>query len=79
MWEMWTETEAYPKTTSFFKIQSMLLKEERPVLNNDSKEIPFEIKSLIINCWDQNPDNRPSFTEIVKILKKILKKKENQN
>ena len=35
---------------------------------------PPVIADLIVKCWDTNPDIRPSFDEILKLLKAILAK-----
>jgi len=37
------------------------------------KELGGDLTSLISNCWCQEPESRPSFTEITKILEKLLK------
>lgn len=46
----------------------------RPVLAGHESGVPQRILSLIERCWDTNPQNRPSFDEIVIILDSILGK-----
>lgn len=43
-----------------------IINNERPVLNFDMPEC---YKKLIRCCWVNNPDERPSFDEIVDIIK----------
>ena len=44
---------------------------ERPNINIIPADCPKELVSIMTKCWDQNPDNRPDFTDIVKALKMI--------
>lgn len=46
----------------------------RPVLAGNESGVPQRILSLIERCWDTNPQNRPSFDEIVIVLDSILGK-----
>ena len=39
----------------------------------DAKDFPNGIAELIEKCWDQNPDARPKFSEIVPTLDNIVK------
>lgn len=51
---------------SIFKLTNIILSGERPKFICDT---PY--KDLIIQCWDQEPENRPSFKKIIKELEKI--------
>lgn len=44
----------------------------RPVLTGLELGVPERLLSLIQRCWDANPQNRPSFDEIVMELDMIL-------
>ena len=44
----------------------------RPSLATDELGIPSRLLSMIQKCWDANPENRPSFDDIVKELDFIL-------
>ncbi|KAK1380987.1 hypothetical protein POM88_027731 [Heracleum sosnowskyi] len=46
----------------------------RPVLAGHESGVPQRILSMIERCWDTNPQNRPSFDEIVIVLDSILAK-----
>ncbi|XP_023539398.1 protein kinase and PP2C-like domain-containing protein isoform X2 [Cucurbita pepo subsp. pepo] len=43
----------------------------RPALPNDESGAPSRLLSLIRRCWDENPENRPSFSDIVVDLESI--------
>mmetsp|Transcript_35643 Transcript_35643/g.70489 ORF Transcript_35643/g.70489 Transcript_35643/m.70489 type:complete len:302 (-) Transcript_35643:9-914(-) len=47
---------------------------ERPDLQDETvvpREVPPGLLDLIVRCWDQDPEVRPSFREIVSIVKRI--------
>ncbi|XP_074350782.1 protein kinase and PP2C-like domain-containing protein isoform X1 [Apium graveolens] len=46
----------------------------RPVLAGNKLGVPQRVLSLIERCWDTNPQNRPSFDEIVIVLDSLLGK-----
>ena len=63
-------TENNPfKGLSKKKIFSNALKGKRP---NISHTVNKEWKELIIQCWDQNPTNRPTFTNICNAIEKFV-------
>ena len=55
--------------------KEVLIGGERPSLDQ-YKNIPFFLKSLIISCWNENPNKRPCFSEIVKWLEEIIENQE---
>ena len=54
------------KSRHYFDIIKYLKSGKRPKL---SKEIPEPYIELIEKCWHQNPDERPTFEQIVEMLK----------
>jgi hypothetical protein len=36
---------------------------------------PYQVKVMVKQCWDENPDRRPPFSEIVDELSKVQKGK----
>jgi serine/threonine protein kinase len=74
VWELFSESEPFEDCDNYMSVLSKISKDERPTISNKSKEIPTEIKILISKCWDKNPENRPTFSDIVKELKKIESK-----
>ncbi|OHT05404.1 hypothetical protein TRFO_26887 [Tritrichomonas foetus] len=51
------------KNINVFNLTKFLINGERPTLDN--RGIPEPYQELITHCWDQNPEARPSFKEIV--------------
>ena len=51
---------------NFYDVNQKISKGERPILK-DENDFKF-VNSLIIRCWDLNPENRPTFDEITNIL-----------
>ncbi|KAK7267191.1 hypothetical protein RIF29_19856 [Crotalaria pallida] len=51
----------------------------RPVLATEELGIPSTLLSMIQKCWDANPENRPSFDDIVKELDFIMEHRNINN
>lgn len=57
-----------------FIIQQLKLGGSTPYRPNvDPRECLPELSELLIQCWDENPNNRPSFTIIKSQIRKIAK------
>eukprot|EP00456_Euglypha_rotunda_P085824 TRINITY_DN8673_c0_g1_i6.p1 TRINITY_DN8673_c0_g1~~TRINITY_DN8673_c0_g1_i6.p1 ORF type:complete len:237 (-),score=23.73 TRINITY_DN8673_c0_g1_i6:78-788(-) len=71
LWEMLANDLPYKKlhTHNFYK--EVVKKKVRPPLD---LTWPEEIISLITECWDDNPDKRPTFRKIIERLKMIKQK-----
>lgn len=52
------------KDIDISNVVSFVSKGERPTINKN--EIPNVFENLLISCWNADPDERPSFIEIVK-------------
>lgn len=64
LYNLLTELQAYPNLTEL-KIYDRVIKNVRPEFPNDDNNIISEQwKKLINECWDENPQKRPSFSEI---------------
>ena len=48
------------------------VKKGRPDINLIEKNVPIGLVNLMIKCWDQNYNNRPSFSRIIEFLKNII-------
>lgn len=64
--EIYTRKQPYDGVKNPFLLQSKIVGGSRPDL--PTKSSLSEIKSLITRCWHENPQERPSFAEILKIL-----------
>ena len=55
------------------QIQSFVADEKgRPDINLLEENSPIQLVNLMIKCWDDNYNNRPSFSQIIKYLKKLI-------
>lgn len=65
LYELWTEMLPFPHLKGLFQIYTAVTNGERP-------KIPISLSpnwaKLIEKCWSHNPDDRPTFHEIVEML-----------
>ena len=47
----------------------------RPILPNDGEEYPAGMIDLMKDCWENSPENRPSFGEIKRRIRRLNKKR----
>jgi serine/threonine protein kinase len=69
LYELVTDQPSFPRGFTVYKLASMVgIQDERP-------EIPEFVlpstRKLIMDCWTTEPDDRPSFEEIVDTLKEM--------
>ena len=60
--------EAPWKDLSIDEIERLAITGERPEIPSTKFDIPKKIEDLITSCWNQDPNGRPSFAEILEIL-----------
>jgi serine/threonine protein kinase len=65
LWEMLTGEVPFSGKQPFIIMQE-IMRGERPKIPDDT---PTGLRKLITSCWAQNPDDRPTFAQIVKVLK----------
>ncbi|XP_039071029.1 integrin-linked protein kinase 1-like isoform X2 [Hibiscus syriacus] len=53
-------------------VELMCIEQQRPPLKTKSKSYPPELRELIAECWDPEPLVRPTFSEIIVRLDKIV-------
>ncbi|XP_022761447.1 dual specificity protein kinase shkC-like isoform X2 [Durio zibethinus] len=53
-------------------VKLMCLEEKRPQFKTKSRSYPPDLRELIEECWDQEPVVRPTFSEIIVRLDKIV-------
>ena len=77
IWEICTRNTPYNDMTQQQVSYYVTVNKGRP----DKSLIPpgtfSELIKLMELCWDDNPDNRPSFTQIIGYLKTIKQKYQN--
>jgi hypothetical protein len=57
LWELLTREGFFSEVTYMFKLEKLVIKGRRPPI----PPCPEEYAALIRNCWDGDPDVRPSF------------------
>ena len=68
---MLTERPPFPETDNDLVVIERVVDGKRPLLGDQIRSAP-ELASLLIRCWDQQPKNRPSATDIVHQIEKAL-------
>lgn len=68
---MLTERPPFHETENDLVVIERVVDGKRPVLDDQIRSAP-ELSSLLIRCWDQQPKNRPSATDIVQQIEKAL-------
>lgn len=67
LYELLTEKRPFEEIKNVFQYINKVSQGFRPPIADD--EIPASFKTLINQCWMENPDDRPSSVEIVKKLR----------
>ena len=67
VYEMMTNKKPFEKIINKNDIRTKVCAGDRPRFN---KSIPYCYKKLIMSCWSEKPSDRPSFNEIVELLKR---------
>lgn len=71
--ELFTRENPYVNVTSF-EISSVTEIEERIIYNNlrpaHAEETPIDMRQIIELCWNDNPSSRPSFPQVIKLLRR---------
>jgi alpha-tubulin suppressor-like RCC1 family protein len=69
LWELWVQEPPYKNIDRIIVAKKVATdRNYRPRL--DSNTIPDEMKQLMVACWDYDPDQRPTFEEIIDYLEK---------
>nr|XP_009760552.1 PREDICTED: serine/threonine-protein kinase HT1-like [Nicotiana sylvestris]XP_016485133.1 PREDICTED: serine/threonine-protein kinase HT1-like [Nicotiana tabacum] len=65
LWELITGMLPFQKMTAVQAAFAVVNKGVRPAIPNDCLPVLSEIMT---RCWDANPDNRPPFSQVVRML-----------
>ncbi|XXG77413.1 hypothetical protein AAC387_Pa08g1570 [Persea americana] len=68
LWEMVTGTIPYEEMTPIQAAFAVVNKNSRPVIPTDC---PASLRALIEQCWSLDPEKRPEFWQIVKVLEQF--------
>eukprot|EP01087_Luapelamoeba_hula_P016363 TRINITY_DN5030_c0_g2_i1.p1 TRINITY_DN5030_c0_g2~~TRINITY_DN5030_c0_g2_i1.p1 ORF type:complete len:523 (+),score=87.60 TRINITY_DN5030_c0_g2_i1:23-1570(+) len=70
LWQLYTQAaNPYPGILKIEDLYAKVTKGERPIMPSDC---PFNLRSLIEQCWSQDPESRPTFRQVMKQFPKIL-------
>lgn len=69
LWELYTRTAPYAGMTPFQVMYGVASSSMRPPINDDCPE-PW--RELMITCWSESPDDRPTFDVIAKTLQNMV-------
>jgi len=73
LWEIYTREEPYQDSRQSLSVEAFCDAVSNECLRPEiPEECPVNIKTLILDCWESDPDARPSFTYIVERLNNII-------
>ena len=78
IWELLTGQDPYPDVDPVSTAVEVLVKGRRPKL---ADYMPKAIQKLMEACWQEDPEKRPKFQEIINILETFINeaRKSHQN
>ena len=68
IWEVCTREKPYNYMKRDDILYRVSVKKERPNINCLPKDTPKKFLELMIKCWDHDPDERPSFENIINYI-----------
>jgi serine/threonine protein kinase len=77
MWEVFCRKRPFYNLTHDKVIEAISVRKDRPSLLDVEKQIGREVPELvdlIKKCWCENPDHRPTFTDILSTLRDTMRK-----
>jgi len=75
LWEIVTRLQPFADVNSF-AVPMLVTRGERPAIPKSTKP---ELKKMMTKCWQKRPIQRPSFEEIVPILKRLTLEQSSSN
>ncbi|XP_030078967.1 tyrosine-protein kinase JAK2-like [Drosophila hydei] len=77
IWEVLARKQLFHHTNyTYTEIVEAVLRGERPSMDEITIKIDSQLKSLMRNCWNTNPDERPTIQMVISTLSGILEKEE---
>lgn len=72
LWEMFAKKQFFGEITFSYQVEDMIQAGKRPDI---PEGCPSDYADLIKDCWAQEPDDRPHFSEVVKRLHAMIIKR----
>ncbi|KAL8154439.1 hypothetical protein V2J09_012199 [Rumex salicifolius] len=69
LWELLTNRMPFEGMSNLQAAYAAAFKQERPIISDD---IPPELAFIIQSCWVEDPNLRPSFNQIIRMLNEFL-------
>lgn len=70
LWEVLTRQQPFKEYSLSFAILWQVSKGTRPAF---IENCPKPIENLMVDCWDSDPDKRPTMEQVVETMKKLCK------
>lgn len=70
LWEFYTRSSPYAGMTPFQVMYGVASSGMRPPINDDDCPEPW--RELMVSCWSESPDDRPTFDQIAKTLQAMV-------
>lgn len=72
MWELWYGERVFTEVDSITKLKKKIKTGHRPGHVADCEPVLFQFGTLMQNCWQTKPDERPKASHCVKTISDII-------
>lgn len=69
MWEIWTRQFPFAQYRFDYQVEDAIVSGERPATPADC---PRDYRQLMMDCWQHNPEHRPTFVVIAQRVDLLL-------
>eukprot|EP01105_Mastigella_eilhardi_P027573 TRINITY_DN856_c0_g1_i2.p1 TRINITY_DN856_c0_g1~~TRINITY_DN856_c0_g1_i2.p1 ORF type:complete len:121 (-),score=24.65 TRINITY_DN856_c0_g1_i2:127-489(-) len=76
LWQIQSEEEPYSDMHDVWEISDYVTDGKRLKFKPDA---PADFVSVVNQCWSHNPDNRPSFSQIIVMMSSLVQKAEQEH
>jgi len=71
MWEILTRKPPFAEYSHHKIMYNVIHHKERPPLSDIPSDCPKALKLIMSACWEQDPDKRPNFSDVIQGLDSI--------
>ena len=76
LWELVTQTRPWAGLNEFQMIYQVTVNNARLEIPKDNARCPPELQALMVSCWSNSPDDRPTAVEIQGALEELSKRED---